>query len=333
MLAGSGLFNDDGIFHVVQNGTSLGSIFVDMMQVNGVNQVSSFLDVNLVAGAAVELRYQPLSADSVAWGRGSYFDVSQLPTAVAPTVNTVAEYGESNLPADYTLTTVYANVTSLTVTLPSAGTYRIRYDASVQMSDNGTTSRTAYARLYDATVGVEVPNSSTTLGGIMNEVSGTLRTVRFCAGNEAVYTVTGPTTINVQGYISAATSGASIMQAKVFNVLGDFGGCKVSYQKIAGQTSFISGLTTLDQTASGYFDIGNMRMQWGQHNDGNVDTTTVSMPRPFLNNTYTVVTTCSSGTAGSCAIEVQTTTTFDIDRASTTVNACTWGWTAFGLRP
>jgi hypothetical protein len=333
LLGPSGDFNDNGTVHVVQNGVSVGSVFIDIMVAAGVNQIAGFIDANLVIGLPVELRFQPVVADSIPWGRGSYFDINQLPTAVAPQVDTVAEYGESNLAADYTLTTLYANAPGLSVVLPTAGTYRIRYDASIQMSDDGTTARTAYARLFDATVGVEVPHSSTTLGSITNEVSGTLRTVRFCAGNEAVYTVTGPTTINVQGYISAATSGSSIMQAKVFHVLGDYGGCKILHQKIAGQTSFISGLTTADQTASGYFDIGNMRIQWGLHNDGNVDTTTVTLPAPYLNDTYTVTATSNSGTAGSVAVEAKLTTSFDLDRASTTVNTNVWGWQTIGLKP
>jgi hypothetical protein len=152
-----------------------------MMQVNGVNQVSSFLDVSLVAGQPVELRYQPLSADSVAWGRGSYFDVSQLPTAVAPLV--------------------------------------------------------------------------------------------------------------------------------------------------------VNGISTDDQTASGYFDIGTMRIQWGSHNDGNVDTTTVTMPAAFANTAYVITTTSNNGIAGSASAEAKTTTTFDIDRASTTVALNIWGWIAIGQRP
>lgn len=78
MLAGSGDFNDDGTFHVVQGGVSKGSVFVDMMQAAGVNQVSSSIDVDVVAGTAVELRYQPVSADSVPWGAGSYYQLEQI---------------------------------------------------------------------------------------------------------------------------------------------------------------------------------------------------------------------------------------------------------------
>jgi hypothetical protein len=89
MMAGSGEFNGDGTFHVTQNGVSKGSVFIDIMQAAGVNQVSAFLDLNLVAGQAVELRYQPAVVDSVPWGKGSYFDVTEIPTSIYPVVGTV----------------------------------------------------------------------------------------------------------------------------------------------------------------------------------------------------------------------------------------------------
>jgi hypothetical protein len=181
MQVGSGDVAGDGTFHVVQNGVSLGSVFIDMMQAAGVNQIAQFLEVNLVAGAPVELRYQPAVADSLPWGRGSYFDVSQLPTSVS---------------------TLVAN-----------------------------------------------------------------------------------------------------------------------------------GTATNDQTALKYFDVGSTRYQWGQHNDGNLDPSTVTLNAPFANAEYVVIPVCSSGAAGSCSTEAKTTTTFDIDRASTFATAQTWDWFAIGQKP
>jgi hypothetical protein len=179
-MAGSGEFNGDGTFHIVQNGVSVGSVFVDIMQAAGVNQLSPFIDVDLVAGQAVTLNYQPVVADAVPWGKGSYFQLSQLPTASSTVVN-------------------------------------------------------------------------------------------------------GTVAVN-------------------------------------------------DQSATGYFDIGNMRMQWGTHNDGNVDTTTVTLPVPFANTNYAVNAT-SNTSAGSLCTEAKTTTTFDIDRASTTVTTQLYSWFAIGLKP
>jgi hypothetical protein len=177
-IVGSGDLNGDGTFHIVQNGVSLGSIFIDMMTAAGVNQVTPFIDIDLVAGQTVTVNYQPAVADSVPFGKGSYFQLSQLPTGIV-------------------------------------------LDGTVAVADN---------------------------------------------------------------------------------------------------------------TTSGYMDIGTMRMQWGTHNDGNVDTTTVTFPVPFANTNYSVVA-VSNTSAGSLSAESKTTTTFDIDRASTTVTTQVYSWQAIGLRP
>jgi hypothetical protein len=86
-MGGSGDFNDDGTFHVVQNGVSLGSVYIDIMVAAGVNQIAPFIDVDLAAGLPVTLQFQPLVADSIPWGKGSYFQLTQLPTASATVVN------------------------------------------------------------------------------------------------------------------------------------------------------------------------------------------------------------------------------------------------------
>jgi hypothetical protein len=476
MMSGSSDMQADGTFHVVQNGVSLGNIFVDMMQAAGVNQVSNFLDLNLVAGQAVELRYQPAAADTIPWGRGSYFDITQLPTAVAPVVNTVAEYGESNLAIDFVPTTSFTSVTGVSVYLPSAGTYRLRYDVSTAVTHADTTVRIFYARLLDSTLNIEVPQSLSTLGGFDNEQALTTNNF-FTSGFETTYTVTGATTVVLQGYVSNAPTGTYDFRAATAST----GGTKLVYQKIAGQlpstgstvdygyarltanaavanaatdlafnanlqgnipnasgvftlsagkTYVIAGnflglgfdqvttqgvirfvdnantqvtgspaamlrpnsdtslngtspgiefvftptatgsykfradaagvgrsyqigqsessisirqlgstsntvgtLLAADNSAAGYFDIGNMRVQWGLHDDGNVDTTTVTMPASFLNNTYTVTATSNNGVAGSVGIEAKTTTSFDVDRASTTVTTNIWGWQAIGFKP
>jgi hypothetical protein len=107
----------------------------------------------------------------------------------------------------------------------------------------------------------------------------------------------------------------------------------VSIRQLGSTSNTVGTLPAVDQSAAGYFDIGNMRMQWGNHDDLNADTSTVVLPAAFANTSYAVTCTSNSGTAGSTSAEAKTTTTFDIDRASTTVNANTWGWIAIGLRP
>jgi hypothetical protein len=99
-----------------------------------------------------------------------------------------------------------------------------------------------------------------------------------------------------------------------------------------GTSAAVTTTATNDQSATGYFDIGNMRMQWGTHNDGNVDTTTVTLPAAFANTNYSVVAT-SNTSAGSLDTESKTTTAFDIDRASTTTTVQDYSWIAIGIKP
>lgn len=480
MMSGSGDMNGDGTFHVVQNGVSLGSVFVDMMQAAGVNQISNFIDVNADAGTAISLHYQPVVADAVPWNAGSYFDITQLPTAVAPVVNTLAEHGSTTLAA----TTVDVNVSALSwvtmsglsVTLPTAGTYRLFWKASGEMADAGTIEVVLSGRLRNQTAGVDYEHSRAVIVGKDSPTAGVFTSVATGTG-EAIVTVTGTSEIVFQTRTNALSSVSMV-------ILGD-GNARstayMSYEKIAGQlpstgstvdyvqvyrsatqtvannspllfntvltgnipyntatgeftlsanktyrlssqvsivdngntilfnwfnvtsgaaisptggqnasnsagvtgdaqsevifTPTVSTVVQLrnvtgasrtingaaigtntgtshaiiqqigysntlggdtnvnDQSSTGYFDIGNMRQQWGLHNDGNVDTTTVSLPAAFANTNYVVTCTSNNGIAGSTSIEAKTTVSFDIDRASTTTTANDWGWIAIGQKP
>jgi hypothetical protein len=477
IMVGSADVNGDGTFRVVQNGVSLGQVFVNMMEAAGVNQISSFIDVDLVAGLPVTLQFNPLVADSIPFDSGSYFQLSQLPTSVVAVVDTVVDFGEVNLTTNFAPTTVFTNVTGMSVTLPSAGTYRLRYNVSAAMTHSSDTVRILYGRLFDSTNSIEVPTSLSTIGGFDNEQNGLTATNFFTSGFEATYTVAAATTINLQGYISAATTGTSEFRAATSTT----GGTKLSFEKIAGQLSqtgstvstvsvnltgsnfsipasntdvifntiaegsipystttgvfsltagikyelvatlksrattagyvqyeWVDGVTGLpiagstngldihapailvegssgrayllytpstnqtvkvrvtgisgtvilldanrcnanikqlgstsntvgtlpavDQLSAGYFDVGTMRIQRGTHNDGNVDTTTVTLPAPFANDIYSVVAN-SKTSAGSLSCENLTATTFDIDRASTTTTTQDYSWIAIGFKP
>ena len=244
MMSGSGDMNGDGTFHVVQNGVSLGSVFVDMMQAAGVNQVSNFIDVNADAGTAIALHYQPVTADAVPWNAGSYFDISQLPTAVAPVVNTLAEYGSSTLAA----TTVDVNVSALSwvtmsglsVTLPTAGTYRLFWKASGEMADAGTIEVVLSGRLRNQTAGVDYEHSRAVIVGKDSPTAGVFTSVATGTG-EAIVTVTGASQIVFQTRTNALASVSMV-------ILGD-GNARstayMSYEKIAGQlpTATFTGAT------------------------------------------------------------------------------------------
>jgi hypothetical protein len=108
--------------------------------------------------------------------------------------------------------------------------------------------------------------------------------------------------------------------------------CNANIKQLGSTSNTVGTLPAVDQTTAGYFDIGNMRMQWGTHNDGNVDTTTVTLPMPYANTSYAIVAT-SNTSAGSLSTETKTITSFDIDRASTTTTTQDYSWFAIGSKP
>ena len=73
----------NGTILVVQGGVSLGSVYINQHNSAGsVNQSAGFVDVDVVAGTAVFLHYQPDTTELVAFDKGSYFQIDQLPTDI-----------------------------------------------------------------------------------------------------------------------------------------------------------------------------------------------------------------------------------------------------------
>ena len=94
---------------------------------------------------------------------------------------------------------------------------------------------------------------------------------------------------------------------------------------------------TDDQTASGYFDIGNMRMQWGQTFLGSGSGETISLPAAFANNTYSFT---ANGhhpdDPRTISIQGQTTTDVTVDMWKSddrTVATGLINWKAIGFKP
>jgi hypothetical protein len=96
-----------------------------------------------------------------------------------------------------------------------------------------------------------------------------------------------------------------------------------------------------DQAASGYVDIGNMRIQWGRNTQDTTAERTVTLPVAFANTSYTVTLTSDNGaTALAFAPRVgtvggKTTTNFKarmslIDGTASGIN---FSWQAIGLKP
>jgi hypothetical protein len=109
-----------------------------------------------------------------------------------------------------------------------------------------------------------------------------------------------------------------------------------------GSTSNVNTLPAFDNSAAGYFDIGNMRMQWGTFTQGSA-AQTVTLPAPFANLNYVVVgndqTSTSSTTVRGTSFSSQTTNDFislTNSTNATTVNAAagnTIGYIAIGVKP
>lgn len=135
-----------------------------------------------------------------------------------------------------------------------------------------------------------------------------------------------------------------------FNTItNEFNG-NISNDNIASNASI--ALTKIasvsDNSSSGYFDLGTMRIQWGTSsgftvNSGSDNATTITLPVAFSSTTYTVTVTISGGTAvpsnGSQvnAINDSKTTTNFVARAHNFAGGATgtiyYDWIAFGRKP
>jgi len=91
-----------------------------------------------------------------------------------------------------------------------------------------------------------------------------------------------------------------------------------------------------DNSAAGYMDIGNMRMQWGNDASGG-GARAISLPAPFADATYSVTVTPQYVAAGGryAAYSGRTTTGFNVRAYTTggTDSGVTVSWQAIGLRP
>ena len=92
-----------------------------------------------------------------------------------------------------------------------------------------------------------------------------------------------------------------------------------------------------DQTASGYMDIGNMRMQWGQVFLASGSGEVITLPAAFANNTYSFTANGhNTNDPRNITIEGQTTTTVTVDQWKAddrTVATGLINWQAIGLKP
>jgi len=105
-----------------------------------------------------------------------------------------------------------------------------------------------------------------------------------------------------------------------------------------------ASITVNDQAASGYIDIGSMRIQWGIATASGLNN--ITLPAPFANTSYSVSTGTDSGTSApadnvstrSSHIGSKTTTSFQlrsifVNQNLTGDSNIDMSWMAIGLKP
>ncbi len=115
----------------------------------------------------------------------------------------------------------------------------------------------------------------------------------------------------------------------------------VTIEKISERGYDIVSMGFNDQTASKYFDIGTMRIQWGSKTITSDSSVIVTLPTSFADTTYAITfsfdnTWTASGTVqGPLRIEKdsKTTTQFELNRDDDVTGTINVDWMAIGLKP
>lgn len=273
MQADSGAFDGNGYFVVMQNGVFVDRVLYNMTLTGVKTQASGFIDVDLVSGLPVELRYQPITAtDTIVWQVGSYFQLSQLPTAVAPVIGVLPFTGSNGIVAGTNGIVPAPAITDNTKFLKGDGTWS-------NVSGGGASNTQTFTQTaHGFTVGDELYISSANTfaktdsdSPISSEWIGTVSAVtdanNFTLRYEGIYVTdkTGLVAPNVY-YISGTAGGLTITEPSaigsvskpVFQALNSTSGFYHNFRGssvgIVGTTSTVS--RTITQTAHGLV-VGN----------------------------------------------------------------------------
>ena len=90
-----------------------------------------------------------------------------------------------------------------------------------------------------------------------------------------------------------------------------------------------------DQAASGYFSIGTLLVQWGEHTTVSALGDTITLPADFANTSYSLVGSVPDASNRFVAFQSKTTTDFLGQRISVNPNAGETGlinWIAIGIK-
>jgi hypothetical protein len=154
-------------------------------------------------------------------------------------VTGAAQYGETGVADASKIGTTLADFPGTSITLPSAGVWRIKYYIFYTIN----TLNSLYAAVYDNNNNVVANSGSSSNGYYANSVYAVLT-------NEVVVTTRGPATYKLRGQ---TTGGTATISNKVDKASGGMGSSKIIYELIsnyAASTSFNTGTTTISATTT-----------------------------------------------------------------------------------
>lgn len=172
--------------------------------------------------------------------------------------------------ADLTLTTGFADVPGVSITLPQAGKYLLLSKVSGYIQDDSVGNNMVVGRLYDQTAGITVPES-TAIATMLELPAGSASLQSRGAGMSAtIYTVTGPTVIAMQGAVNIVPT----TFAKILKANGDFiPATTLTYTQIPDAT-----VVKVDPTLVDVVDL--------RHAEFSLTNTTAAAQCPFDNTLY-----------------------------------------------
>jgi hypothetical protein len=171
------------------------------------------------------------------------------------------------------------NISTGIFTLTAGKTYNLFAASKVRNDGTGGTGRYVQFEWVDAVSNVILPGLkqgvSVMATSVLNE------SATDSAGG--IYTPSTNQTVKVR-----------ITGLDGTNVQLDFGRTSAVITQLGSTSNTVGTLPAVDQSSAGYFDIGNMRMQWGTllHVPS---TGPITFPAPFANTNYTVVASSAAG--------------------------------------
>jgi hypothetical protein len=162
-----------------------------------------------------------------------------------------------------------------------AGTPSVRLAGPTSGSFGGTGDAVFYWALEGQTTKYAPPNSTHSTGIISSTNSGTNTASSLC-----ILEFTPTTTVRLILRVTSSIGNFSMSNAHSVITVEE-----LPTMTVTGTVD--TSLTPVnDQSNSGYYDIGNVRHQWGRDTSGNASTRTITLPAPFANTGYSIAYGC-----------------------------------------